>query len=166
MIETKENADLLDLLMQTLTAQTVSATCAHTLLGLDDACQSHAPCTAPAELSRLASELAASARETASNKAPAYNARVRQMDYVHAQVGGLVQLSERYLAHVRQRRDVVQHQQYVTAVAYTSAEAGMQTESTTNELAASVVALESFILAVRAVAHQSVAVVTGTMAAS
>ena len=164
MTEKKNPRELLDLLLQTLTAQTVLASCAHCQIGLDDESQFHAPCSSPEQLARQASELAASARETASNAASAHHARGRQLDFLHAQTGALVQLSERYLTQVRQRRDAVQHQQHVAAVAYTSAAAGMQTECATNQLAASVVALESFILVIRSLAHQSVAVVASQMA--
>lgn len=165
MTESKNPADLLELMLQTLTAHTALANRAHSQLGLDDATQFNAPCTSPEQLARQASELATSARETASNAASANHARGRQLDFLHAQTGALVQLSERYLTQVRQRRDVVQHQQHVTAIAYTSAAAGMQAESSTNQLAACVVALESFILVIRSLAHQSIAVVTTQMAA-
>lgn len=164
MTEKKNLADQLELLLQTLTAHTVLATCAHSQLGLDDATQFHTPCTSPEQLARQAAELAASARETASNAASAHHARGRQLDFLHAQTGALVQLSERYLTQIRQRRDVAQQQQHVAAMAYTSAAAGMQTESNTNQLAASVVALESFILVIRSLAHLSIAVVASSMA--
>ena len=160
----KKNADLLDLLLQSLTGQEVVANFAHTLLALDDVTQNQASCTRPQELSRQASELALSARETAANTSPAHSVRGRQLDYVHAQSGALVHLTERYITQVRQRRDVLQQTQQAQAIGYTDAEAGLRAESAAHQLAASVVALESFILAVRAVAHQSVAVVTKVMA--
>lgn len=159
-----KNANLLDLLLQSLTGQEAVANFAHTLLGLADETQNHASCTTPQELSRQASELALSARETAANTSPAHSVRGRQLDYVHAQSGALVHLSERYITQARQRRDVLQQTQQAHAIGYTDAEAGLRAESAAHQLAASVVALESFILAVRAVAHQSVAVVTKVMA--
>lgn len=164
MTEKKDNADLLDLLLQSLTGQLAVASFAHTLLALDDETQNPASCTQPQELSRLASELALSARETAANTSPAHSVRGRQLDYLHAQSGALVLLSERYITQVRLRRAVLQQTQQAAAVGYTDAEAGMRAETAAHQLAATVVALESFILAVHAVAHQSIAVVTKVMA--
>ncbi len=164
MTEKKNNADLLDLLLESLSVQTNVANYAHTSLALDDATQNHASCTAPQELSRQASELAVSARETAANTSSAHSVRGRQLDYLHAQSGALVHLTERYITQVRQRRDVVQQTQHAAAMGYTDVEAGLRAENAAHQLAANVVALESFILAVRAVAHQSVAVVTKVMA--
>ncbi|MCC7529915.1 MAG: hypothetical protein IT342_15435 [Candidatus Melainabacteria bacterium] len=164
MTENKNSADLLDLLLQSLTGQTVVASFAHRLLALDDVRQNHASCTQPEELSRLAAQLALSARETAANTSPAHSVRGRQLDYLHAQSGALVHLTERYITQVRQRRDVLEQTQQARAVGYTDAEAGLRAENAAHQLAASVVALESFILAVRSVAHQSVAVVTRVMA--
>ncbi len=166
MTEKKNNAELLDLLLQSLTGQTAVANFAHSELGLDDETQCHASCTVPAELSRQASELAVSARETAANASSAHSARGRQLDYLHAQSGALVHLTERYITQVRQRRGVVQQTQQAAAVSYTDAEAGLRAENAAHQLAANVVALESFILAVRAVAHQAVAFVTKVMAAA
>ncbi len=164
MTENKDSADLLDLLLQSLTAQTVVASFAHTLLALNDQTQNHASCTQPQELLRQASELALSARETAANTSPAHSVRGRQLDYMHAQSGALVHLTERYITQVRQRRDVLQQTQQAAALCYTDAEAGLKAENAAHQLAATVVALESFILAVRSVAHQSIAVVTKVMA--
>ncbi len=105
-----------------------------------------------------------SARETAANSSSAHSVRGRQLDYLHAQSGALVHLTERYITQVRQRRDVVQQTQHAAAMGYVDVEAGLRAENAAHQLAANVVALESFILAVRAVAHQSVAVVTKVMA--
>ncbi len=163
MTENTNETDLLALLLRSLTAQSVLANHAHALISLADQSQNHASCTSPAELSRQVSELALSARETAANTATAHNARGRQLDYLHAQSGGLVHLTERYMTQVRQRRDVLQQMQRLAAIAYTDVEAGLAAESAAHQLAANVDALESFILAVRAIAHQSVAVVTKEM---
>lgn len=164
MTEKNNSADQLDLLLESLSAQTVVANLAHASLGLDGETQNNASCTVPRELSRLASELALSARETAANTSPAHSVRGRQLDYVHAQSGALVHLTERYITQVRQRRDVVQQSQHFAALGYVDAEAGLRAENVAHQLAANVDALESFILAVRAVTHQSIAVVTKVMA--
>jgi len=168
MTEKKEagnSADLLGLLLASLTAQETCAAFAHAQLGLCDNHQNHASCTSPAELSRQASELAVSARETAANTSTAPSVRGRQLDYVHAQAGALVQMTERYITQARQRRDILQQTQQAAGVGYVDAEAGLRADSAANQLAACLVALESFILAVRAVAHQSISVVAGAMGA-
>lgn len=163
MTDDKNNADLLDLLIDSLKGQTALANFAHGSLDLGGESENHASCTEPAELFRQAQELAVSARETAANTATAYSVRGRQLDSVHAQSGALVYLTERYITQVRQRRDVLTQTQQALAAGYVDAETGLKAETAAHELAASVVAIESFILAVRAVAHQSVAVVTKAM---
>lgn len=164
MTDNKNNADLLDLLLESLKGLTAVAVGANSKLNLECDSGDHASCTSPAELSRQAQELAVSARETAANTASAYSVRGRQLDSIHSQSGALVYLTERYITQVRQRRDVLQHKQQALAAGYVDVESGLRSETAAHELAASVVALESFILAVRAVAHQSVAVVTSAMA--
>ncbi len=47
MTEMNNNADQLDLLLESLSVQTKVANFAHTSLALDDATQNHASCTAP-----------------------------------------------------------------------------------------------------------------------
>ena len=160
--EAEENPDLLGLLLASLTAQEQAANFAHSQLGLCDSHQDHASCTSPAELSRQAAELAVSARETAANASAAHSVRGRQLDYAHAQAGALVQLTERYITQARLRRDILVRTQQAAA-GYVDAEAGLRADSAANQLAACLVALESFILAVRAVAHQSISVVAGAM---
>jgi hypothetical protein len=156
-------SDLLGLLLLSLTAQEQCATFAHGELNLCDNHQNHESCTSPAELFRQASELAVSARETAANTASAHSVRGRQLDYVHAQAGALVQMTERYITQARQRRDILQQTQHSAAMGYVDAEAGLRADGAANQLAACLVALESFILAVRALAHQSIAVVAISM---
>lgn len=162
--EASGTPDLLGLLLASLTAQEHAANFAHAQLGLCDSHQDHASCTSPAELSRQASDLAVSARETAANTSTANSVRGRQLDYAHAQAGALVQLTERYITQARLRRDFLLRTQQ-SAVGYVDAEAGLRADSAANQLAACLVTLESFILAVRAVAHQSISVVTSAMGA-
>ena len=166
MTDNKKNSsdglDMLDLLVNSFADLTVAATRAHSVLELDSA--DHASCTSPAELSRQAQELAVSARETAANTASAYSVRGRQLDSMHAQSGALVYLTERYITQVRQRRDVIAQTQQAHAVGYVDVQAGLLAELAAHDLAASASLLESFILVVRATAHQSLSVVTRAMA--
>ncbi|MBC8000924.1 MAG: hypothetical protein IAF58_23455 [Leptolyngbya sp.] len=58
---------------------------------------------------------------------------------------------------------MVRHGQHGGAVGYTGFEAGLKVESEAHSLSAQLGALEAFIRIVDSVAHQSVAVVTGSM---
>lgn len=166
MTETQTKPDLLDLLLMSIASQTVLVAQAHKLVGFDSESHQTAACTTPAELSRQVSELAVSARETAANTASSHSARGRQLDYLHAQSGALVQLTERYITQVRQQRSIQQQLQQGSALGYADVATGLRVESAAHGLAAAVDVLESFILAIRAAVHQSVAIVTREMASA
>lgn len=162
MTEQKDKVVLLGLVVGSLKQQAQVAQYAHTQLGFDQAPPGGFLST-PDALSRAAEELSTTALETASHAPTAPSVVGRQLDYLHAQSGALIDQAERYLAFVRRHAEMIRHGQRGGAVGYTGFEAGLKVESEAHSLSAQLTALEAFIRIVDSVAHQSVAVVTGAM---
>lgn len=162
MAEQTKKADWLDLLQKASDGQIELATVAHQSL-VNGAALRADFITTPAQLAKQAAELAASAQQTTANAASAPSVAGRQLDYLHAQSGALVDQCERYIAQVRLTRENLLHTQHVSALGYTDFQSGLKAESEAHQLSVTVVALESFVLTIKGVAHQAVAQVTAQM---